>query len=227
MSKVKYSVIILPDTHLPFTAWNVIYAAHKYYLQLLEAGEKVKVIQIGDLTDQKAWSRFQKDPDDYSPDLEWKEIVKQFNKLKKLFPEMTVILGNHDRRIMMRAVEASIPSALIKTLPELFDAPGWNFHTSNVPFQFQGVTYIHGDEFAGTPIIKAQHVGTPLVMGHTHKASITYGANPVTSLWAMEVGHALDSDSPAARYVSRNINKGTMGFGYIDINSTPHYFRVK
>lgn len=220
-------VIVLPDLHIPFCNFGVVELAYEFYVSRVLAGAKPKVIQIGDLTDQKAWSRFQKDPDDHSPALEWSETVRGIDILKEFFPEMVIILGNHDRRIAMKAVEASLPQTLVKSLPEVFDAPGWVFHTSNTPFQFQGITYLHGDEVGGTPIIKAQHLGTPLVMGHTHKASLTFGANYLTDIWAMEVGNALDPDSSAARYVARNVNKGTQGFAHIDAQGNPHYYRIK
>ena len=220
-------VIVLPDLHIPFCNFKVIEAAYEFYVSKTLSGARVKVVQIGDLTDQKAWSRFQKDPDDYSPELEWAHTMTQISLLKEYFPEMTIILGNHDRRIAMKAVEASLPQSLVRTLPEVFDAPGWSFHTSNTPFQFQGITYIHGDELSGTPIVKAQHLGTPLVQGHTHKASITHSPNSLTDLWAMEVGNALDPNSPAARYLARNTNKGTQGFAHIDAQGNPHYYRTK
>jgi hypothetical protein len=220
-------VIVLPDLHIPFCNFSVVEAAYEFYVSRTLSGAKIKVIQIGDLTDQKAWSRFQKDPDDYSPALEWSETIRGIDALKEYFPEMTIILGNHDRRIAMKAVEASLPHSLVRALPEVFQAPGWQFHTSNTPFQFQGITYLHGDEIGGSPIIKAQHLGTPLVMGHTHKASLTFGANYLTDIWAMEVGNALDPDSPAARYVARNPNKGTQGFAHIDAQGVPHLYPVR
>lgn len=222
-----YEVIVLPDLHIPFCNFEVVVAAYEFYISRILSGAKVKVIQIGDLTDQKAWSRFQKDPDDYSPELEWSHTLSQITTLKNFFPEMTIIFGNHDRRIAMKAVEASLPAQLVRTLPEVFDAPGWLFHPSTTPYQFQGVTYLHGDEFGGTPIQKAQILGTPLVQGHTHKASITYSPNHLTNIWAMEVGNALDPDSPAARYVARNVNKGTQGFAHLDAQGNPHYYRIK
>jgi hypothetical protein len=220
-------VIILPDLHIPFCNFKVVEAAYEFYVTRTLSGAKIKVIQIGDLTDQKAWSRFQKDPDDYSPELEWAHTMTQISLLKEYFPEMTIILGNHDRRIAMKSTEASLPQSLVRTLPEVFQAPGWSFHTSNTPFQFQGVTYIHGDIMAGAPIQKAHTIGTPLVQGHTHKLSLTYSPNFLTDIWAMEVGHALDPNSAAARYTAGNPNKGTQGFAHIDAQGNPHLYPVR
>lgn len=222
-----FEVIVLPDLHIPFCDWNVVQKAYEFFIYRKLSGAKLKVIQIGDLTDQKAWSRFQKDPDDLSPEIEWEETQAQIDRLKQLFPDMTIILGNHDRRIAMKAVEAGLPSQLVRTLPEVFGAPGWLFHTDSKPLQFQGVTYLHGDEFGGRPLIKAQHLGTPLVMGHTHKMSLEYAPNIHTDIWAVECGNALDENSPAARYSSRSVNKGTKGFVHIDINGIPHLYPVK
>ena len=113
-------VIILPDLHIPFCNFKVIEAAYEFYISRVLSGAKIKIIQIGDLTDQKAWSRFQKDPDDYSPELEWAHTMTQVSLLKEYFPEMTIILGNHDRRIAMKATEASLPQSLSEPYTRFF-----------------------------------------------------------------------------------------------------------
>jgi predicted phosphodiesterase len=178
------------------------------------------IVQIGDMGDQKGWSRWPKDPDDPNPKDEYLALKSQAKYLAKLFPKMHLITGNHDRRWMKKAAEAGIPSELVRAPDEVFNHPGWIWHTNPRHHAWTNtkrgkVLFIHGDELAGTPIQKAINLGCNVVQGHTHKASITYKQTFDRFVFGFESGHAMDVTSKAADYAASNPLMSVAGFGVI------------
>jgi predicted phosphodiesterase len=179
------------------------------------------VIQMGDIIDAKAWSRFPKDPDDDSPSLEWKKVRKEMAILNKLFPELHIINGNHQDRVMKRALEAGLPRELVKSLETVFDYPGWNWEIGNKPFIFENIAFVHGDETIGCPSAKAKQYGMSIVQGHSHKASIEYINLFDKQLFAAEVGWLGDDTALAFNYACKNPSRSWLGVMLIE-NGVPH-----
>jgi len=205
-------ILIIPDSHLPCADWIALQAIYKF-------NKKFKadiIIQLGDLIDAKAWSRWPKDPDDDSAQLEWDKTEAAVLKFAKLFPKMTIILGNHDRRPMAKALEVGLPKQLVRRLDEVFNVPGWNWHLDNKPLVVDGVVFIHGDEMGGTVSQKASRLGVSVVQGHTHKASLTYINTFQKQLFAMECGHVADTETSAFRYSAKNPMTSWKGFATIE-----------
>lgn len=205
-------ILILPDLHLPHTNWAGLEQAAAY----AKIFKPDIVIQLGDLIDAKAWSRFGKDVDDDSPQAEWDAVERDVKRLAKLFPKMTILSGNHDRRTAAKACEASLPRQLVKSLEEAFGVKGWTWHMSSKPLVVDGIVLVHGDEMAGTPGQKAAKLGKSVVQGHTHKASLTYINTFQHQLFGMEAGCLIDAESIAFRYSARNPMTCFQGFAVID-----------
>lgn len=215
--KIYHRILVLPDIHLPFHNK----AAIKRIAEFNKTYKADLVIQLGDLVDAHAWSRWPKASSAMSPDHEFAKARKGAEWLHKLFPKMVILHGNHDLRASNKRLDAGIPSQFIKTFAELFNFKGWTFHepkrllTVNTP---KGkVSFCHGDEAGGTPLEKAKTLGHSLVQGHTHKATISYhtGQDGKT-VFGAEGGHLVDVDSYAFRYALGSLKKGTIGFLVIE-----------
>ena len=220
MSKNRIDrILVLGDTHLPFHDMEVLEQAYEF-------GKRVKaqkVISVGDLSDQKSWSRFMKEPDDDSPTVEWSKTQKSAKELAKLFPKLTIIPGNHCVRYIKKAKEAGIPVEMLKTFGELFPFDGWEWHTNRKPFVLNNTVFLHGDELSGSVAAKAKILGMNVVQGHTHRAAIEYVATFNHKLFAMDVGCMVDPNSKAFDYAAKSLNKVWVGYGYIE-DGVPYLF---
>lgn len=206
MSLKKYNkILVIPDIHFPFADWAAIKKMHAF-------SKKWKpdlVVQLGDITDQKIWSRWPKDTDDFSPDHEFQLAYKDMVKFNKMFPKMHVILGNHDLRWAAKRLEAGLPRQLVREIGDVYNFPGWTWHDfKEGPLVFNTdkgkVAFIHGDEMAGHPIVKASKLGMHLAQGHTHQADLFYRVMFDKTVWGMNCGCLMDAKSKGARYAMRS-----------------------
>jgi predicted phosphodiesterase len=208
-------VLVLPDVHAPWVDWYALKKAKKWY----DEHQPDLVIQLGDMTDQKIWSRWPADVDDWSPSQEFEQAEKVLLKMHEWFPKMVILQGNHDTRIKKRAVEAGIPSRMFSDIDEVFNYSGWTWVPLGTRFTIQThrgpVLFMHGDEMGGTVSAKARLLGCSVIQGHTHKASITYTKTDDMHIFGAEMGCIMDIDSKAARYAQANPVGVSVGFGVL------------
>lgn len=218
-------ILVLGDLHIPYVLWDALAAAHdfsKWY-------KPDVIIQVGDLTDQGAWSRFDKDTDQPNPHDEWLALEDQLHAVHRLFGTKTPWLqleGNHCRRIMHRATGAGIPKQLVRTMDELFPFKNWKWHISDDPLIVDGIAFVHGDESAGSGIIKARRTGRSLVQGHDHIAYLEYIDTYDREIFGMSVGCLLDRKTLAARYARRNLGRCWIGWATIT-DGEPHLYSYR
>jgi predicted phosphodiesterase len=214
-SKVYKNILILPDMHFPWVNWKALTQAKRW----ADRHKPELVIQLGDLTDQKIWSNWQSDPDDPCPSEEFDQAQKGLEKLHDWFPEMVILRGNHDERILKRAVEAGIPGKMFKDVDEVFAFDGWEWISRKdkliVKTERGPVLFQHGDEMGGNVSAKSRMLGMSIVQGHTHKTSITYTQTPKGHFFGAELGCLMDVDSKAARYAQANPVGVSVGFGVL------------
>lgn len=213
--KIYKKILIIPDAHAPWVNWDALNQAHKWY----KSHKPDLVICLGDLTDQKIWSRWSKDTDDMSPTEELRAAEKALQRLYKMFPKMMILRGNHDVRALARAVEAGIPSQMFRDVDELFNFKGWEWippTTKLVINTSRGkVLFVHGDEQGGTVAQKSRILGMSVIQGHTHKVSITYTSTLNGTIFGAEMGCIMDTQSKAAKYAAPNPVGTTVGFGVL------------
>jgi len=208
-------ILVLPDIHFPWGDWGAIKLAHKWY----KKHQPELVIQLGDLTDQKIWSRWQADVDDFSPSMEFEKAEQDMKRLYKMFPEMIIVRGNHDNRIKARAIEAGIPGRMFQDVDEVFNYDGWRWmkggerlviNTNRGP-----ILFLHGDEMGGTPVQKSRILGHSVIQGHTHKMTLGYTRTDKAHIFGMEAGVLMDTKSKAARYAQANPVGCSLGFAVV------------
>ncbi len=214
--QIRNKVLVLPDMHAPWADMEAIELAYRW----AKNHQPDLIIQMGDLIDGKAWSRWPKDPDDPSPREEYIEAKKQLAQIAKWFPKMHVLTGNHDTRWMKKAFEVGIPKELVRTPQEVLGGAGWTWHTEArrqtfIETKRGRVLFIHGDEMGGPVLQKAINLGCNTVQGHTHKVSIGYKQTFDKFVFGFECGHLMDTQSKAADYSASNPVLSTCGFGVI------------
>lgn len=216
-------VLAIGDTHSPF--------AHPHALDFLrDLKRRYKpdvVVHIGDLGDQYGWSRHDPSPDAMSGGFEVEACRKWCRSLYKLFPCVLACIGNHDARLVRNAQRARIPTALIRSIPEIYDCPdGWEWADDHT---IDGVRYFHGERCAtAEPAVWAvRSCGSSCVIGHYHMAG---GVKVLQHRWGrlfgMSLGCLVDRNSPALAYAAPNIRCPALGSGVI-IDGVPTWIPME
>ena len=210
----KDVVLVISDTQAPFHHKKTI----AFLKKLKKQYKPNKIIHIGDLVDAYCFSGYLCNPDAISKMDELDRSREFVKELGKLFPDMIIIRGNHDRRLQRTAKLAGMPSQVIKTWKEILEAPkGWEWMDE---YLRKGVLYQHGDEKgAGGQVAagkRAELNGINTVAGHLHtNASIMYFANRSVLLWGMSVGSLIDREALAFEYGKKNIRKPIISTGLV------------
>lgn len=214
--KIYNKVLIIPDLHIPFVNMQALKVVHRW----CKNHKPDLVIQLGDIFDFKAWSRWPKDADDASPHAEFEMAIKLGRDVSKMFPDMEILTGNHDLRIAKKAMEVGFTKHIVRELSEVFPYEGWKWHADPldkliINTKKGPVWCMHGDEQGGTPAQKSRLLGISVIQGHTHQASITHSSSLAHDLFAMETGHLMNMRSKGAQYAFKMGRYPVMGFGVL------------
>jgi predicted phosphodiesterase len=213
--KKYHKILVLPDMHAPWVNMKALKQAHQWY----KSHKPDLVVCLGDITDQKIWSRWPKDVDDASPTDEFLAAKKCLEQVYKMFPKMTIIRGNHDTRILSKAIEAGLPSQMFNDIDAVFNFKGWTWVPQNdkliINTNRGPILFVHGDEQGGTVVQKSRILGMSVIQGHTHKVSITYTTTLKGTIFGAEMGCIMDTQSKAAKYAAANPVGSSVGFGVV------------
>lgn len=226
MSKKKKTgsriIFVLGDIHLPWCDWDALKEVAEEIKLAERRGDDVTVVQVGDLLDARAWSKYPKGPADENAQREWDEAEAAMDKLYELIPQMHILLGNHDERFAKKAMESMLPKQLIKSLDEYFNFDGWKWHTADAPLEVDGIAFIHGDSFPiPVPATAALRLGQSVCYGHTHTAQLQYIVTFKKRIFSMNVGWLGDESKSAFSYARKSPNRSFKGYGVI-IDGVPH-----
>lgn len=214
MNKAKDTVLIIPDTQIPFDHPDAI-----PFLKTVRAKYKpTRVVQIGDFFDLHALSKYPSNPDGYSPGHEIEVALERASEYYSLFPKVDLVLGNHDLRVTKRAFEVGIPAHFLKTFSEWMQLPkGWKVH--DLFLEIDGVAYQHGIGYSGKEGHRkaAERNMQSTVIGHLHAhAGISFMANREKLFFAFNVGALIDDHAYAFEYAKYNSSKSIIGCGVVD-----------
>lgn len=214
-------VLAFSDDHLP----AVVDGRVEFLKDLYKAWKCDTVVHCGDFLDFHAISAHQTEADARGALDEMEEAIEAAQAYYKAFPKMTLILGNHDLRIIRAANEAKLPKNWIKPFGEIIGAPkGWR--VVDHPILIDNVLYDH--EFQGSGMnahrAKAIREGINVVGGHLHAhAGISYVANTHSLTWGMNLGCGIDVESYHARYGKKFKDKPIIGAGTILDGMYPYF----
>ena len=176
---------------------------------------------VGDETDQYNFGRWPKDPNArHTAAQEIECAVAAAKELAKIFPELKICESNHGSRIAARAMDAMLPSEVLKGIKEVFKYPdGWQIEQNYVVMGNKGeFCVMHGTGYSGAMgHVKAMwHNGISTAIGHIHgHAGVNYVKTNMQEMWAMNVGALYDPESYAFKYGKDHAQKGTIGCGVV------------
>lgn len=212
-------ILVIGDCHFPFTNVDALTAIYSF-IDLV----KPKIcVQMGDLYDMYAHSKFPKSQNLYMPDQEinlgFNMASQMWKKIISLSPgiECYQLLGNHDIRPIKRIIE---------NYPE---GEGLIKDVFNKWFTFEGVktnydyrqelilneiVFLHGYRSSINAHRDFNQMNT--VYAHTHKCHTSFRPYKNKIIWELNPGYIGDPMSKALGYSPQKINDWTVGFGYID-----------
>lgn len=160
---------------------------------------------------------YKKSPDaGHTPNQEIKAARERFKPWYDAFPKMMICESNHGTRWLRKALEAEIPSELIRKNREILQCPDewrwakrWTIDAGRKIF-----TAEHGDDWGGQfPHFQAAlHNGISTIMGHHHSlADVRFFNTATQSLWACVSGCLIDFEQYAFEYARRYKLKPVVG----------------
>lgn len=219
ISKGRFRVLAIGDVHFPFEHQDML----KFLTAIKKKYNPNLIIQMGDLFDNHSTSRWEHDPDGYSPGDELKAARKHSKGLFKLFPRVTMILGNHDVRSAKKAFSVGISAHVLSSPHEIMGLPkGWEVTNEYI---IDGVRYVHGDGFSGHNAHRKAAATSmqSTAIGHIHShAGVAYLANHNGLYFGLNVGCLIDHHKYAFEYAKFCPDKPILGCAIID-KGVPHF----
>lgn len=230
-------IVTIPDLHFPFVSVD---ALTQFYCKLEMIKDRVQyVVQMGDLFDMLAQSKFPRSINYFSPDEEIRlartMAAEMWAKIRSICPKAKCvqILGNHDKRPVLRALE-SLPFAetAIKEWTEnlfVFDGVFTVMDTREV-LLIGDVCFHHG--FLSKLGDHRDSFMMNTVVGHTHRGGTVFRnvrqaiysdkmevINVIEKqIWELNAGLMGNPFSKALGYTPTKVNNWTIGFGIIDLD---------
>ncbi|MEJ6767443.1 MAG: metallophosphoesterase [Gammaproteobacteria bacterium] len=206
---MKYNekrILVIGDLHEPFCLKGYLKFCKKTFVEY----RCDQVIFIGDVIDNHFSSYHETDPNGLSGGQELELAIKKLSRWYKEFPIADVLIGNHDRLIMRKAMSSAIPSQWVRDFKDVLQTPNWNFVDRIV---YDNVQYVHGESGTARTKCKADMMST--VQGHLHTQCYTeWVVGQSFKVFGTQVGCGVDHDSYAMAYAKRG-KKPAIGCGVI------------
>lgn len=212
--------LFISDTQLPFEAANALKFCKAVQVEYGIKNEDC--YHVGDEVDQYFGSQYGKDPDAYyTPGSEIKITIDKLKEWYRAFPKMKLCTSNHGQRWAKKAVEAEIPSQMMKAYQEVLEAPkGWVWKDK---WQFDAgmrkIAVVHGVGYSGVSAMRNVTLDAAdecVVFGHLHSsAGVIYTKTEFKDVWSMNVGCLIDREAFAFTYAKANRQKAQLGVGVV------------
>lgn len=213
------TVLCIPDTHFPFHNPRVL---EKIYAKAQKEKPKY-IIQLGDLYDLYAHSKFPRSLNLYSP-VEEERLAREgaeemWKILRAASPDskLVQIKGNHDIRPVRRTAERQpeVEHIVSKHLDGIMSFDGVELITDyREEYVIDGVMYHHG--YRTKLGDHRDYVLRNFVHGHTHKGGVVFRRIRDEVIWELDAGFAGDPHAKVFGYMPQKTCDYTPGFGYID-----------
>lgn len=218
--RISYTpTLVIGDTHFPFVHEKTL----DFIYEFAQKNKPQRIIQMGDLYDMYAHSKFPKSLNVYGPEEEENLAVagakKMWDTLKSISPkaECIQILGNHDIRPVKRTAE-SLPShehIVVKHMKQIMTFDGvTTIHDHRQEYIVEGIEFLHG--YRSKLGDHRDFAMMNAVCGHIHRGGVSYRRVKGQTLWELNAGFVGDPESKALGYTSQKIADYTLGFGWID-----------
>lgn len=214
-------ILWIGDAHMPWMHKPTF----QKILQLVDAFKPDIVGQCGDLYDFYSFSRFPKNPNVVSPEIELnngRKMAEEFWRLiQRESPTHTKfyqIKGNHCDRPMKRAMElapelASLVGPQMKAIYEFENVK--TVHDSSQELVIGDTAFMHG--FRGKLGDHCRFNMMNTVVGHSHRGGVFYMQTMKGKLiWELNVGYIANEKADPLRYSQQKYVQWTRGVGLID-----------
>lgn len=208
-------ILALGDVHAPFHHVKALEWAYR----LADKFKPTHVIQVGDLLDQFAFSRYPKviklNPEE-ELELGRRAAEEMWSHFKGCINYQC--RGNHDDRIFKRALSAApeLASLVGQSLRTLYSFPGVRtVYDGREELIINGIAFQHGHRSRLGDHARFNQMAT--VVGHSHTGGVVYLRNALRTFWELNAGFLGDVASPAFGYhAQKRIHTTTLGAGLID-----------
>ena len=197
----KLKVLAIPDLHMPW---------HMDLSPIYKIIKKLKpdvIIQLGDLYDLFSYSKFARSLDVLTPEEEmfqgvkaatmmWKQICKLSPRSRKI-----QLRGNHDIRIMKRAIERApeLSHILDKHQGDLWRFKGVEtVMCDKTGVVIEDVLYVHG--WLTTLGQHMRSLGVSVVHGHSHRSGMIQNTLLGKQLFELDCGYWADPNVVPLKY---------------------------
>jgi predicted phosphodiesterase len=199
-------VLIIGDTHCPFDLDTYV----DFLVDTYNRFNCNRVVHIGDEIDNHYSSYHETDANAMGGGDELAFAIERLSRYYKQFPNVDVVIGNHTRIIMRKAMTGNIPKEWIRDYNDVLKVPNWNFVTE---IEIDGVLYAHGE--GGTAKIKCKKDLQSLVQGHLHtQMYVEYVVGRRNRVFGMQVGCGINHESHAFGYAKAGV-KPAVGCGVV------------
>lgn len=213
--------LAIGDTHFPFVSERTLDLIYEY----TNKEKPERIIQMGDLYDMYAHSKFPRSLNIYNPkqeeDLAREGSEKMWKTLKRIVPraECIQLKGNHDIRPIKRTIESlpSLEHVVAKYLDDLMTFEGVKLISdSRQEYIVDGIAYLHG--YRSKIGEHRDHMLMNAVCAHIHVGGTLFRRFRGQTFWELNAGFVGDAESKALGYTPQKIQNHTLGFGWIDEN---------
>lgn len=218
MTKRSRNYLIISDTQLPFEAKGALDFCKQVQKEFKVPPENV--YHVGDEVDQYWGSKYPKYV--MSDHTALQEIEETLDRLKlwyRKFPKMKLCTSNHGERWMKKALEAEIPSVLMRRYRDILEAPRtWRWQDKWLVKSKHPFCIIHGVGYSGQRghINAAIDNGMSTIIGHLHThAGVTPIKTNNLTMWGMNVGCLIDEKAYAFHYSKHQRYRPNLGVGVV------------
>lgn len=211
-------ILCIPDTHFPFINKEAL----DKVIEFSKEHKPDYIIQVGDLLDCYAASKFPRSLNVYTPKEEERlgieMATEMWKRLRADNPKAKCyqLLGNHDVRTLKRTLE-SLPIAehwIEKYFRELFTFEGVEtIFDTREELDLDGILFTHG--FLGAGSHKDYYLKN-VIHGHDHKLYVQHRRIHGESIFEMSCGFLGDVEAKALSYTSSKLANFQLGFGWVD-----------
>lgn len=215
--------LIVSDTQEPYSAAAalpfVLAVAREFNVDLRQPGS---AYHVGDEVDAFNFSRFLRSPEaTHTPNQELQAVKDKLAPWYAAIPYLRLCNSNHGDRILKKAVEAGLPSQLLRAHRDVIGAPPgwewaseWRVQASRRPFMVEHGH--HGGQSTAASRQRPAWNGISTAWGHMHaQAGVWHVKTHGQEVWGMCVGSLIDRDAVAFEYGKPNTWQPWLGVGVV------------
>lgn len=216
---VTEPILVIGDAHFPWAHQPTLERVYAF----AKAHQPKHIVQMGDLYDLYAHSRFPRSQNIYGPDEELslgREQAQAFWKtLREAAPgaQCYQLIGNHDVRPLKRVLEAApeLETLVRRGLEPYFQFEGVKTLSDyREELEIQGIKFHHG--YLSQLGAHRDFNQANIVVAHTHKPGLVYRPIRGRILWEMNVGFVGDETAKVMGYTAQKTTGWGLAFGWID-----------